>query len=117
MYTVHLKKIKLFGRHGVHAAEQVVGGLFELDIDCSFQHEEIVTALNETVNYEALYRLVKKRFDQPYALLESLAAELAEDIYEAHPFLTGISVSIFKLNPPIESFSGQTGVTFTAQYP
>jgi 7,8-dihydroneopterin aldolase/epimerase/oxygenase len=116
VYTVHLKNIKLFGRHGVYAAEQAVGGMFELSIDCGFQHKDIVTTLNETVNYEALYRLVKKKFEQPYPLLETLAAELAEDIYEASPFLVNISISIYKLQPPIEALSGQTGVTFSAQY-
>lgn len=116
MYTVHLKNIRLFGRHGVYAEEQVCGGMFELDIACGFRHAGIITRLEETVNYEAVYYLVKEKFGQPVALLETLAGELAAAIYSAYPFLSEISVTIMKLNPPIENFSGQTGVTFTAQY-
>lgn len=115
-YTVHLKNIRLFGRHGVYAAEQQTGGLFELDIQCRFAKEGVITQLNDTVNYEAVYHLVQKKFEQPYALLETLAGELAADVYAAYPFLTEITITILKLNPPIESFSGITGVSYTKQY-
>lgn len=116
MYQVHLKNIRLFGFHGVYAEENALGGMFELNITCSFQNKGVVTALEETVNYESVYFLVKEKFAAPTALLETLTAELAAAIYSAYPFLQEISVTIMKLNPPIKNFSGQTGVTFTAQY-
>ncbi|MBL7726685.1 MAG: dihydroneopterin aldolase [Dinghuibacter sp.] len=115
-YTVHLENIRLFGRHGVYAAEQQTGGMFLLNIHCGFTHGDMITQLAETVNYEAVYQMVQQIFETPRALLETLAGEMAAAIYSAYPFLHEISITIKKLNPPIASFAGTTGVTFTRQY-
>jgi 7,8-dihydroneopterin aldolase/epimerase/oxygenase len=116
MYTVLLKNIRLFGYHGVYAGERLTGGPFELDIACRFAHAGMVTALEESVDYEAVYEIVKKRFETATPLLETLAAEMAALIYGAFPFLNEITISIIKLHPPIESFQGSTGVSFTTTY-
>lgn len=116
MYTIHLKDIRLHGRHGLFPGEQLAGGMFTLNIDCRFTHKGTITQLEETVDYESVYRLVQKQFETPYPLLETLAAELAAAIYQGFPFLQEISVNIIKEKPPIAGLNGSTGVTFTAQY-
>lgn len=116
MYTIHLKDVQLYGRHGLFPGEQLTGGMFTLNIDCRFEHTGTVTQLEETVDYDAVFRLVRQRFEQPYALLETLAAELAEAIYKTFPFLLEISVNIIKQKPPIAGLNGSTGVTLTRKY-
>ena len=115
-YTVLLNKVRLAGRHGVYPEERITGGQFELDIACDFIHNGVVNRLEETVDYEAVFALVKKRFDEPTPLLETLAAEMAALIRKQYSFLSGISISIIKLNPPIASFQGSTGVCFSTHY-
>lgn len=116
MYTIHLKNVQLYGKHGLFPGEQLTGGMFTLNIDCRFEHASTVTQLEETVDYESVYQLVRKKFEEPYALLETLAAELAAEIYKGFPFLSEISVNIIKQKPPIGALNGSTGVTFTKQY-
>jgi len=50
--------------------------------------------------------------NKPAQLLETLATEIAGEIIEKFPVVTGVEISISKLHPPIKNFLGTVGVTF-----
>jgi 7,8-dihydroneopterin aldolase/epimerase/oxygenase len=116
MFTIHLNKLLFFAHHGVHEEETVVGGNFEVSIDIDFTTVDKVISLNDTINYVDIFSLVKHRFSIPEKLLETLAQNIVEDIYEADKRIKTINISIQKLNPPLVNFTGSVGITYSKSF-
>lgn len=113
MIKVYLKDVILFGRHGLHAEEALTGGEFKVNLIASYNPINIpVININETVDYTALYDVVKVKFSQRTLLLETLVTEIAYDILTKFPVLTNVKISINKVNAPIQNFEGEVGVSY-----
>lgn len=70
----------------------------------------MITALEQTIDYAALFKLVEKAMQEPVDLLETLAQKIAADIEALYPQAKEISIEIEKLNPPIDQFTGSVAV-------
>jgi 7,8-dihydroneopterin aldolase/epimerase/oxygenase len=116
LFTIHLHNCRFFAHHGLFKEEAVVGAAFELNLSAGFEEEGLIVSMNETLNYVALYDIVKKHFDQPRKLLETLAQEIAAEIQQFDNRVKTIEIHIKKLNPPIANFTGSVGVSFTKQF-
>ncbi len=111
MLTIHLHNLLFHAYHGLYAEEQLLGNDFEVSI--TIQHTPITTqiiALDQTINYAAVYDMVKKRMNIPTPLLETLAQELCQSILKNFSQAESVFFSIKKLNPPITQFQGSVGV-------
>ncbi len=69
-----------------------------------------VTHLDETIDYTAVYNLVKEIMQKPEPLLETVVSLIASEILRKFSHAEEVSVSITKLNPPIIAFEGKVGV-------
>lgn len=112
-FAVELKNLRFFANHGHYAAEAVLGNEFEVNLMVTFipstpQH----LALEQTVDYEVVYNIVKKHLSNTTALLENITRSIADDIGQEYAFIHEIVVSIEKLNPPIPGFTGKAGVNY-----
>src|SRR4051812_14068316 len=111
---IHLKGVKIFGYHGLHAGEDIIGGEFEVNLTTFYTPTQVpVTKMEDTLDYTVLLALVKKRMQRPAHLLETLATEIASEIIAKFSIVTAVEISISKLHAPIENFEGSVGVTFT----
>jgi dihydroneopterin aldolase len=110
---IKLQKVKVFGFHGLDVGEDIIGGEFEINLVASYHPTGIVISkIEDTLDYTALLRLVKKRMQKRTPLLETLATEMASEIIAKFSIVTAVEISIYKLHPPIENFQGSVGVTF-----
>ena len=116
MFTIHLHNCRFYAHHGLYKEESIVGAGFEVSLSASFEEEGLITSMNETLNYVAVHDIVKKHFDKPRKLLETLAQEIAEDIYQLDNRINAIEIHLKKLNPPIANFTGSVGVSYTKRY-
>lgn len=116
MFTIKINNLKLFGYHGVHKEEAVVGGEFMLNIGADFKEKEIVQKLEQTINYVRLVEIVKEIFAVRYDLLETIAQKIADQIKAENNFIENINISIEKLNAPINNFTGTVEVHFSKKY-
>jgi dihydroneopterin aldolase len=116
MITIHLNNLLFFAHHGVHEEEAIVGTHFEINADISFQEGEHILSLEDTVNYVKVYNIIKENMMRPARLLETLAMQMAEDIHQGNANIKIINIRISKLNPPINNFTGQVGVTYCKEY-
>ena len=76
-----LKGMRFFGRHGCLPAELELGQWFEVDLEIGLDLSRAGAsdALQETLDYAALYGKVKTLMEGPScALIEALAAQLVE---------------------------------------
>lgn len=110
---IYLQKVKFFGRHGLHAGEEITGGEFEVSLTTNYIPVQIpIKKIEETLDYTALLSIVRERMLRPAHLLETLATEIASEIIAKFSIVTAVEISISKLHPPIKNFEGSVGVTF-----
>jgi dihydroneopterin aldolase len=111
---IHLDKIKLFGYHGLLPGEEIIGGVFEVNLVAKYLPEPaVINKIEETIDYTVLLDIVRKRMEKPAHLLETLATEIASEIIAKFAIVTEVAISVHKLHPPIENFEGAVGVRFT----
>jgi dihydroneopterin aldolase len=104
-----LDDIILFGYHGVHSFENEVGTNFQIGIKIDIEDIPI-NVLEDTVDYEKVFLLVKEEFEKTEQLLEVLADRIIETISSHFQQIIQIEITIKKLNPPIPSFKGTVGI-------
>ncbi len=116
MLTIQLNNLQFFSFHGLHEEERILGNEFEVNVSIAFAHAEKITELEQTINYASVYYLIKKRMMIPAALLETLAQDLAQDIYASDKRINSITISVEKKNPPIPHIQGSVGVTYNKAF-
>lgn len=116
MVEIRLDKIRLYGYHGLHRGEEILGGEFEINLSVQYLPATVpIYHINETVDYSALYNLVKARMEKPALLLETLATEIAEEILAKFSLVDEVNISIHKIHPPIPNFKGSVVVAYNVK--
>lgn len=81
MDRILLNGLVFFGRHGCHEAERELGQKFTVDIEleCDLHAAGQSDALEDTLDYVAIYNAAKEIIEgEPAMLLESLAQRIAD---------------------------------------
>jgi dihydroneopterin aldolase len=55
----------------------------------------------DTLNYATLYEVVKQQMEIPSQLLEHVAGRVGKVVMDTFPQVTGVDVTLTKLNPPM----------------
>ena len=95
---ITLADIGLVGHHGYHAAEKELGQRFEVDVDLWVNVDNAGRSdnLDDAVNYERVYAVVEKTVrEDRFSLIEALATDLAESIYEQFE-VEGVTIRVRK---------------------
>lgn len=115
--TIELCNLRFHAFHGLYPEEQITGNEFEVNLFMAYEtNKEIIDKIDETINYAAAYQIVKKQMSLRTDLLETLAMRIAKELYAAFPLIKKIDITISKLHPPIEKFSGKVAVHYIAEY-
>jgi dihydroneopterin aldolase len=81
MDRILLNGLVFYGRHGCHEAERELGQKFIVDIEltCDLERAGETDALEDTIDYVAVYNAAKEIMEgAPAVLLESLAQRIAD---------------------------------------
>lgn len=117
MLTVSLNGLQFEAFHGIYQEEKILGNSFE--VDCSVDIQEpphVIQHIDETVNYQKIYELIKSQMDIPTPLLETVAMNIGRHVHQSFPQVKAISVTIKKLRPPVNGLRGSTSVTWKKTY-
>ncbi|MDZ4713600.1 MAG: dihydroneopterin aldolase [bacterium] len=104
MALIKINNAKFYAYHGVLDYEKEHGNEFEVDIEmnCSLDELKDSDDLSKTVDYLAVYNLVKKIFTgKKYDLIESVNQNVCKGIIENFPPVNSVKVNIRKLNAPL----------------
>ncbi len=110
-FNIELKELRFHAGHGIYMGEAEAGSEFEVDATLEFETVTHVTELEQTVSYADVYAIIRQRMAIPVGLLENVAQDIAAAVHELDKRVKKITISIRKLNPPIENFSGTVGIT------
>jgi dihydroneopterin aldolase len=96
--------------------ETLIGNNFEVSVTVNFIAKGPIESLSDTVNYVELHHIIKEIFHQPVKLLETLAEEICDKLHQYDNRIKRVEISINKLNPPINNFTGTVGVSLSKDY-
>ena len=104
MDTIRLKNLQFYGFHGVDKSEKHLGGRFEVDVEMQLSLTKSCDSddLNDTVNYERIYKTVNTCVSKDkFYLIEALASSIAKDILINYP-INSIKVRVRKPHAPVK---------------
>ena len=104
MDTIRLKNMQFYGFHGVDKSEKHLGGRFEVDVEMHLSLTKSCDSddLNDTVNYERIYKTVNACVSkEKFYLIEALANSIAKDILINYP-INSIKVRVRKPHAPVK---------------
>ena len=114
---IYLTDLEFFGFHGLYEAEKKIGNRFKLDIVIDFTPPvKRVEHIDQTIDYVQVYNMIKERMAIATPLLETVLEDLVTKIHQSSTLIKSIAVSIKKINPPIENFSGSVGVSLKKNF-
>jgi dihydroneopterin aldolase len=117
MITVQLHNLLFNAFHGIHHEEKILGNEYVVDVILEFhERDEIIEHIDETVNYAQIYDIIKNRMSIPTPLLETVVMKTGNEINQKFPGLNSISISIKKMNLPIEGMQGFAQVCWHKQF-
>ena len=113
--TIHLKKLRFHGRHGVLPEEAALGQpwIIDLDLVVDIARAAATDDLAHTVNYDDVYSLCQDIVvNERFALIETLANRILSSVLAAHPPVRSATVTVHKPHVPIPG--DHDGVAITA---
>ena len=114
MDIIKLTRMAFFGYHGDEPEETKLGQRFYIDVEMRLDLSKVgeTDALEDSVNYVAVYQLVKSRAEGgPYKLLERLAGVINHDIIDQFPLVEEVVTTVHKPGSPIPGILDDVSVT------
>ena len=106
MDTIHIKGLRLFAYHGVNPEEKRDGQNFILDITLKSDLSQArhSDALEDTVNYAAVVKAVRKAFTATsYDLIERAAQVVCDAVLEGFTKVEEVTVLLKKPEAPVNA--------------
>jgi dihydroneopterin aldolase len=117
MIRVQLHNLLFKAFHGIREEEKILGNEYSVDAAVEFhERDEVIEHIHKTIDYAIVYDIIKKRMKVPTPLLETIAMQAGNDIHHQFPDLKSITISIKKMNPPIEGMQGFAEVCWHKEF-
>lgn len=113
MAVIEINGLRLYARHGVGEQERIVGNIFEvsLKLDCNLERAMVSDCVTDTVNYAEVIETVKSEMSIPSKLIEHVAVRIRDAVRARFPLVSGGSVRVAKLVPPVPCQLSSVSVT------
>ncbi|MFO7755421.1 MAG: dihydroneopterin aldolase [Bacteroidales bacterium] len=103
MATIEIENMEFYAFHGHFKEEQIVGNKFliDLSIEADLDKASRTDKLEDTVDYQVAFRIVKQEMEKKSNLLENIAGRILDSIYTRVDGVQKATVRIRKMNPPM----------------
>ena len=110
---VKVENLKIYAFHGCLGEEEVIGSDYVVNIeaDCFVGNDVFNDVISDTVDYVDLARIAKREMLTRSKLLEAVVKRIIDSAFEEIDVLNKISVTVSKLNPPINADVEAVSVT------
>jgi len=111
--TVKVENLKIYAFHGCMEEEKVIGSdyIVNIEADCFVGNDAFNDKISDTIDYVDLARIAKKEMLTRSKLLEAVVKRIIDRSFEEIDVLNKISVTVSKLNPPINANVEAVSVT------
>ena len=102
MGKIHLKNMEFFAHNGYYEEEQNIGNRYAVDveIETDFTEAAVNDRLENTINYEQIYRIVNREINRRYKLLEAIVYQINTGISKEFDSVKKVTTTVCKHNPP-----------------
>jgi 7,8-dihydroneopterin aldolase/epimerase/oxygenase len=113
MGIVEIEGMRFYAWHGHFEAERVVGNDFLVDVQLETDCEAAAVSdnLEDALNYQAVYDLIKQEMQVKSHLLEHVAGRILNALFTSFPSIQKAKVKVSKLNPPMGGQIEKASVT------
>lgn len=115
MGIIEIENMEFYAYHGCYNEEKVVGNRFLVNLtiatDCKKASE--TDNLNDALNYQIAYQLVKKEMEIKSNLLENIAGRILNRLHDEFSGILKATVKISKMNPPMGGQMEKVSVTMS----
>jgi len=103
MGLIEIEGMDFFAYHGCFKEERVIGTRFTVDawLTTDTSDAETTDELKHTVNYQAVYALIRQEMEQHSHLLEHVARRIVDALYRDFKTLNHVKIKVSKLNPAL----------------
>jgi dihydroneopterin aldolase len=103
MGKIHIEEMEFYAFHGHYQEEQIVGNRFLLDLilETDMTKPAKTDELEDAVNYQIAYKLVKNEMRIKSRLLENIAKRILDALFSELQGIEKATVIIRKMNPPM----------------
>ena len=115
MGIIEIEGMKFYAYHGHFESEQVVGNEFTVNLkiktDCN--KAAISDNLNDALNYQNVYEIIKQEMSVNSHLLENVAKRILDSLYSNFKAIIKAEIKISKMNPPMGGEIEKVSVTMS----
>lgn len=103
MATITLQNMKFHAYHGCFDFEKRDGNTFLVSVEMELDTylPEMTDKLEDTLNYQEVYDVVKHEMDIPSNLIEHVGKRILDALIKEFPQIKSLKVKLSKLNPPL----------------
>ncbi len=115
MGLIEIEGMHFYAYHGHFETEQIVGNDFivDLQIDTDCNKAAISDDLDDALNYQAVYTVIKNVMSIKSRLLENVAQRILDALFADFPNIEKARVKISKMNPPMGGEIEKVSVTLS----
>lgn len=110
---IEIEGMEFYAFHGCYETERIVGNKFLVDLlietDCTRSSE--TDNIEDAVNYQKAYELIKDEIQIKSHLLENVCKRIIDVLYSNFENIEKIKVKVSKLNPPMGGQMQKVSVT------
>ncbi len=114
MGLIEIENMEFYAYHGHYEEERIVGNRFLLNIkiETNTEKAELSDCIDDALNYQTVYSIIRKEMKQKSHLLENIAKRILDAIYsQFDEKIISSEIKVSKINPPMGGQIGQVSVS------
>lgn len=119
MGKIVIEEMEFYAFHGHYAEEQIVGNRFLVDLEMETDLEPAADSdqLEDAVNYQHAYQLIKKEMRQKKSnLLENIAKRILDALFSEMEGIQKATIRVRKMHPPMGGPIRSVGVSMSRNH-
>lgn len=115
MGLIEIEGMEFYAYHGHYKEEQIVGNRFLVDLKIETDCRKAAKSDNieDAVNYQTAYKIIKKEMQKKSNLLENIANRIIDALHNKLENIKSVSIKLSKMNPPMGGKIKKVSVTMT----
>ncbi len=115
MGLIEIEGMHFYAYHGHFETEQIVGNDFivDLQIDTDCKKAGLSDNLDDALNYQAVYTVIKNVMSIKSRLLENVAQRILDALFADFPNIEKAKAKVSKMNPPMGGEIEKVSVTLS----
>ena len=103
MGKIVVEGIKIYAHHGCFKEETAIGTNFQVDVvlDTDLSKRASSDDINDAVNYQTVFTVIKEQMEIPSHLLEHVAKRIMDALFTEFQVVDKIVLKVSKLNVPL----------------